>query len=161
MLGISHHAVEDSGASIVYTVPAAGGTPTRITAKGPSYLHGWSPDGRWLVYTGQRDGDYDIYKIPAAGGEEIRLTDRARARRRPGVLARRQDIYFNSSRTGRMQLWRMSPDGSAQEQLTNDDFNNWFPHLSPDGRWIAYLAFPPPPDVAPTTTRSTSTSRCA
>src|SRR5437016_1881809 len=52
-------------------------------------------------------------------------------------------IYFNSSRTGRMQLWRMKPDGSAQEQVTNDDFNNWFAHISPDGKWIAYIAFPP------------------
>ncbi|HKN58576.1 MAG TPA: hypothetical protein VJV97_06970, partial [Gemmatimonadaceae bacterium] len=46
-LAISHHAAEDSGASIVYTVPTTGGTPKRVTAKGPSYLHGWSPDGRW------------------------------------------------------------------------------------------------------------------
>ncbi|HXN75033.1 MAG TPA: hypothetical protein VN876_00260, partial [Gemmatimonadaceae bacterium] len=57
MLAISNHAVEDSGASIVYTVPTTGGTPKRVTAKGPSYLHGWSPDGRWLVYVGQRNGD--------------------------------------------------------------------------------------------------------
>ncbi len=51
-------------------------------------------------------------------------------------------IYFNSSRTGRMQLWRMKPDGSAQEQVTNDEFNNWFPHISPDGKWIAFISFP-------------------
>ena len=46
-----------------------------------------------------------------------------------------------------MQIWRMRPDGSGQEQVTHDGFNNWFPHLSPDGKWIVYLAFPP--DVAP------------
>src|SRR6266550_6998500 len=74
MMAISHHAVEDSGASIVYTVLATGGTPRRVTAKGPSYLHGWSPDGRWLVYTGLRNDEFDVYKIPAAGGNEIRLT---------------------------------------------------------------------------------------
>src|ERR1700686_2687645 len=73
MLGISNHAVEDSGASIVYTVPVTGGTPTRITAKGPSYFHRGSPDGRWLVYTGQPNGDFDVYKIPVTGGDEIRL----------------------------------------------------------------------------------------
>jgi len=42
-----------------------------------------------------------------------------------------------------MQLWRMRPDGSAQQQITNDGFNNWFPHVSPDGKWIAYISFPP------------------
>src|SRR4029079_9564205 len=74
MLAISHHAVEDSGASIVYTVPTTGGTPKRITAKGPSYLHGRSHDVRWLVYVGERNDEFDIYKISAAGGDEIRLT---------------------------------------------------------------------------------------
>src|SRR6185503_19119527 len=74
MMAISHHAVEDSGASVVYTVPSTGGTPRRVTAKGPSYLHGWSPDGRWLVYTGIRGDELDVYKIRVTGGDEIRLT---------------------------------------------------------------------------------------
>ncbi len=56
-------------------------------------------------------------------------------------------IYFNSVRSGTMQIWRMRPDGSGPEQLTRDGFNNWFPHVSPDGRWIAFLSFGP--DVAP------------
>ena len=33
-----------------------------------------------------------------------------------------------------MQIWRMKPDGQEQEQITHDDFNNWFPHISPDGK---------------------------
>src|SRR2546427_374350 len=149
LMGISHHAVEDSGASIIYTVPPLGGTPTRVTAKGPSYLHGWSPDGRWLVYTGQRNGELDVYKIPVAGGggDEIRLTTAPGLDDGPEFTPDGAYIYFNSSRSGRMQIWRMRPDGTAQEQVTNDGLNNWFPHISPDGKWIAYLAFPP--DVAP------------
>ncbi len=147
MIGISHHAVEDSGASIVYTVPVTGGTPRRVTARGPSYLHGWSPDGRWLVYTGQRGGDYDVYKIPVTGGDEIRLTSAPGLDDGPEFTPDGKYIYFNSVRSGRMQIWRMRPDGSAQEQITNDTFNNWFPHISPNGKWIAYIAFPP--DVAP------------
>ncbi len=147
MIGISHHAVEDSGASIVYTVPATGGTPTRVTAKGPSYLHGWSPDGRWLVYTGLRNGELDVYKIPVSGGDEIRLTTAPGLDDGPEFTPDGAYIYFNSSRSGRMQIWRMRPDGTAQEQVTHDGLNNWFPHISPDGKWIVYLAFPP--DVAP------------
>ncbi len=147
MLAISNHAVEDSGASIVYTVPATGGTPTRITAKGPSYLHGWSPDGRWLVYVGERDGELDVYKIAATGGDEIRLTNTPGLDDGPEYTPDGAYIYFNSSRSGRMQIWRMRPDGTAQEQITNDDFQNWFPHITPDGKWIAFLSFPL--DVAP------------
>ena len=147
MLGISNHAPEDSGASIVYVLPASGGTPTRVTAQGPSYLHGWSPDGKWLVYTGQRNGDFDVYKIPASGGDEIRLTTAPGLDDGPEYSPDGAYIYFNSARSGRMQLWRMRPDGTDQQQVTNDGFNNWFPHVSPDGKWIAFISFPA--DVAP------------
>jgi TolB protein len=142
MLAISNHAVEDSGASIVYTVPTTGGTPQRVTAKGPSYLHGWSPDGRWLVYVGQRNGDFDVYKIPVDGGDEIRLTSAPGLDDGPEYTPDGKYIYFNSVRNGRMQIWRMRPDGSGQQQITNDGFNNWFPHISPDGKWIVYISFP-------------------
>jgi Tol biopolymer transport system component len=143
MLGISNHVAADSNASIVFTLPSSGGTPTRITAKGPSYLHGWSPDGKWLVFTGQRDDVFDVYRIGASGGDEIRLTTADGLDDGPEYTPDGKWIYFNSSRTGRMQLWRMRPDGSGQEQVTNDGFNNWFPHISPDGKWIVFISFPP------------------
>jgi TolB protein len=143
MLGISNNSPEDSGASIVYTVPVNGGTPKRVTAKGPSYLHGWSPDRRWLVFTGQRNGDFDVYKIPSGGGQEIRLTSTKGLDDGPEYTPDGAHIYFNSTRSGRMQIWRMRPDGGAQQQITNDGFNNWFPHISPDGKSIVYISFPP------------------
>src|SRR2546430_17377161 len=62
-LGISHHSSDDHDASILYIVPVGGGTPRRVTSQGPSYLHGWSPDGRFLVYTGERGGAFDVYRI--------------------------------------------------------------------------------------------------
>src|SRR2546421_1844159 len=146
-IAISNHSVEDNGASIVYTVAATGGTPKRITAKGPSYLHGWSPDGRWLVYVGERNGEFDVYKIAATGGDEIRLTNAPGLDDGPEYTPDGAYIYFNSVRGGRMQVWRMRPDGSGQEQITNDGFNNWFPHISPDGKWIVFISFTA--DVAP------------
>jgi TolB protein len=57
-------------------------------------------------------------------------------------------IYFNSARTGTMKIWRMKPDGSNEEQVTFDDYNDWFPHTSPDGKWIVYISFPQ--DIDPT-----------
>ena len=142
MLAISNHSPADSNASIVYTVATTGGVPKRITAKGPSYLHGWSPDGRWLVYVGERNDDFDIYKIPVDGGEEIRLTSARGLDDGPEYTPDGRYIYFNSARTGRMQIWRMRPDGSDQQQITNDNFNNWFPHISPDGKQIVFISFP-------------------
>jgi len=140
-LGVSNHVPEEGNRSAIFTLPAAGGVPKRLTPNSPSYLHGWSPDGQWLVYTGGRNDKYDIYKIPAAGGDEVRLTTTPGLSDGPEFSPDGQYIYFNSARTGSMQLWRMKPDGSAQEQLTNDGFNNWFPHVSPDGKWIAFISF--------------------
>jgi Tol biopolymer transport system component len=140
MLGLSS-SVQELGGSIIYTVPIEGGTPRQITPKGPSYLHGWSPDGKDLVFCGQRDGEFDVYKVPAAGGKEIRLTTTKGLDDGPEYTPDGKFIYFNSVRSGTMQIWRMLPDGSQQEQITNDEFNNWFAHISPDGKWFVYLSF--------------------
>jgi TolB protein len=133
--------------SLVYIVPIAGGTPRRITQNSPSYWHGWSPDGKMLAFVGQRDGEFDIYTIPAetrAGApapQETRLTTAKGLDDGPEYSPDGKYIYFNSERTGHMQIWRMKPDGSAQEQVFSDDLNNWFPHISPDGKWMVFLTY--------------------
>ncbi|MDB5148791.1 MAG: biopolymer transporter TolR [Mucilaginibacter sp.] len=140
MIGLSSN-VKELGGSIVYTVPVTGGTPKQITPKGPSYLHGWSPDGKSLVFCGERDGEFDVYKVPVNGGKEIRLTTTKGLDDGPEYTPDGKYIYFNSVRSGLMQIWRMKPDGSEQEQVTSDDFNNWFAHISPDGKWMVFLSF--------------------
>ena len=146
-LAISHHSSDHDNQSIVYTVPIEGGVPELVTPQGPSYLHGWSDDDQYLVYTAAREGEYDIYKIPSAGGEEIRLTTAPGLDDGPEYTPDGEYIYFNSVRSGLMQIWRMRPDGSRQEQVTDDEFNNWFPHISPDGKWIVFISYGQ--DVAP------------
>jgi Tol biopolymer transport system component len=143
MLGISHHVAEEENRSIIFIMPAGGGKPERITAKGPSYLHGWSPDGRYLTYTAERNGEFDIYKITVKRKKEIRLTDGPGLDDGSEYSPDGKYIYFNSARTGTMQLWRMKPDGTEHEQLTFDGYNNWFPHISPDGKQVVFLSFMP------------------
>jgi TolB protein len=141
-LGISNHSAEDGGESVIYVLPSAGGEPIRVTAKAPSYLHGWSPDGKTLVYTGGRDDKFDVYKIAVTGGPETRLTDAEGLDDGPEYTPDGKSIYFNSNRTGAMQIWRMRPDGTGQEQVLRSDLQDWFPHVSPDGRRIVFLSFP-------------------
>jgi Tol biopolymer transport system component len=120
----------------------------QISQKTPSYLHGWSPDGRWLFYTGGRSNEFDIFKIAADGsGEEINLTNSVGLDDGPEMTPDGKFIYFNSARSGKMQIWRMNADGGDSRQITNDEYNNWFPHISPDGKWIAFISFPP--DIDP------------
>jgi TolB protein len=141
MLGLSGASLDGKYNSVVYTVPITGGQPKQITPTGPSYLHGWSPDGKWLTFTGERNNEFDIYKIPSNGGKEIRLTTSPGLDDGSEYSPDGKYIYFNSVRSGLMQLWKMKPDGSDQEQLTNDEYNNWFAHVSPDGKWIVCLSF--------------------
>jgi len=141
MMGISDQSQEEHR-SLIYVVPIGGGTPRKVTAKSPSYLHGWSPDGKTLAFCGDRNGNFDVYTIPAAGGEETRLTTAEGLDDGPEYSPDGKYIYFNSIRSGLMQIWRMKPDGSWQEQVTPDDgYNNWFAHVSPDGQRMVLLTY--------------------
>lgn len=146
MLAISHQREGlPGGGSTVYVLPLQGGTPRLVTEKTPSYWHGWAPNGKEVVFVGQRNGKtYDIYKKSINGGDEIKLTSTPEGAHvdGPEYSPDGKYIYFNASFSGTMQLWRMKPDGSAQEQITFDEYNDWFPHISPDGKWIAFISFP-------------------
>jgi len=150
MLAISDQS--QPGGSSVYTVPLAGGTPKRLTTSSPSYGHSWSPDGRTIVYTGGRGKapqEFDIFAMNADGsGTERNLTNSKGLDDGPEYSPDGKYIYFNSVRSGSMQIWRMKPDGANPEQITDDEWNNWFPHISPDGQWIAFISFPKEVDPA-------------
>lgn len=140
-IAISHGTAEDH-ASRIYTLPIEGGDPTLITPIAPSYLHGWSPDKKMLAYCAGRKGNMDIYVIPAIGGKEIRLTDAEGLDDGPEYSPCGEYIWFNSVRSGLMQVWRMKADGSQQTQMTFDEhLNAWFPHISPDGTTVCYIAY--------------------
>lgn len=149
MLGISNQGPETGNSSAVYVLPSSGGTPRLITPLTPSYLHGWSPDGRYLVYAGGRklpgfsDDQFDIYRKAVAGGPEERLTRGGARYDGSEYSPDGKYIYYTSTAGGRMQIWRMAPDGTNHEQVTHDGFNNWFPHVSPDGKWIAFVSYLP------------------
>jgi TolB protein len=140
-IGISHHAEETGGGSLIYTLPIEGGVPKKITDQAPSYLHGWSPDSEYLIYTAKRNGNFDIYRISKDGGKEMRLTNTEGLDDGSEYSPDGKYIYFNSSRSGTMQIWRMDADGRNQTQLTFDQYNDWFPHISPDNKWIAFISF--------------------
>jgi len=148
LLAISHHREGlPGGGSTVYVLPLKGGKPRMVTEHTPSYWHGWAPNNKEVIYVGQRDGKniYNIYRNSIKGGKETALTDIQPGEHVDGCEYSPDGnwIYYNGSHTGTMQIWRMKPDGTGREQITFDEYNNWFPHISPDGKWIAYISFPP------------------
>ena len=143
MLGIS----DDRGGSKIYVLPLSGGEPKLVTEQAPSYLHGWAPNNKEVVYVAQRNGVpiYDIYRKNINGGPEVKLTENKKNEHVDGCEYSPDGkyIYYNGSvNGGTMQIWRMKPDGSGKEQLTFDEYNNWFPHISPDGKWMVFISFP-------------------
>ena len=133
---------EPGQSSQVYIMPMDGSSPPKLlTEKYPSYWHGISPDGKTLVYCAERNGAWDIYAIPSSGGAEVRLTDMEGLDDGPEYSYDGKWVYFNSNRTGRMQAYRMKPDGIGVEQLTNDELDNWFPHPSPDNKSAVIISY--------------------
>lgn len=139
------HSIRPSWYSKIYIFPIEGGEPRLVTPKEPSFLHGWSPDGKELAYCAFRDHgkgfEIDIHTISVEGGEETQLTANAGFNDGPEYSPDGKHIWFISTRSGLMQCWRMNRDGSEQTQMTFHARNNWFPHVSPDGSKVVYLSY--------------------
>ena len=146
MLAISDQSQADDH-SRIYVLPVGGSKAPRLVAghaSTPSYWHGWSPDGRTIAYTATRPetNDFDIYARDLAGGAERRLTTAPGLDDGPEYSPDGRHIYFNSARSGAMQIWRIGADGSDPEKVTRDPaWRDWFPHFSPDGKSIVFISF--------------------
>jgi hypothetical protein len=150
LLGISNHDQDDDGASAIYYLPVNGDSiPLRVTKPGvgASYLHGWSPDNKNMIFTGNRDGVYNIFQVEVATGKETKLTNETTLDDGSEYSPDGKYIFFNSMRAGDMDIWRMDSDGENPECLTSDEYNDWFPHISPNMKWILFISFPK--EVAP------------
>ena len=133
--------------SQVYIAKSDGTSVKLLTPLAPSYFHGWSPDGRWLAYVGQRNGKFELFRVSAEGGEEQRLTSKGAYDDGPEYTPDGKWIYFNSNRSGGWDIWRMPADGAGPgdvkaERITSDELEDWFPHFSPNGKLMLWLSFP-------------------
>lgn len=142
----------------LYELPFEGGEPRQISNDRPSsgylyYLHGISPDAKTLVYTAVEPygdnprGRLNIATIPASGGDDCWVVNTLALSDGPEYTPDGQWIYFNSEfaakQPGQAQIFRIAVEGGAIEQITFDERVNWFPHFSPNGKWMAYISYEP------------------
>lgn len=112
------------------------------------WLHGWSPDSNYLVYTGTIGTSANIYRINADGSGELQMTTGKAADDGPEYSTDGKWVYFCSKRSGKWDAWRMpsggaGPDDKLAEKITNGtDTQDWFPHVSPDGKWLYTISYP-------------------
>ena len=111
------------------------------------WLHGWAPDGKYVVYTQFNRDNFDLFRINADGSGETQLTANKGQDDGPEYSADGKWIYFCSNRSGKWDAWRMPADGAGPddklaEKLTSGDAQDWFPHISPDGKWLYTISYP-------------------
>jgi TolB protein len=135
--------------SQVYLAQADGSGAKLMTPAAPSYFHGWSPDGKWLAFVGQRGAGapFHLFRVSAEGGEEQPLTSQGPYDDGPEYSPDGKWIYFNSQRSGGWDIWRMPAEGAGAddakaERVTSDEWEDWFPHFSPDGKLLLVFSFP-------------------
>ncbi len=127
-------------ANDLWTVGRDGGDAIRLTSSdGAETDAAFSPDGSWIAFTGQYDGNTDVYLVPAAGGQPRRLTwhpsqDAVQGWTPDG------DILFRSGRDGvPTQLWKfyaVPPSGGLPAPLALPQA--YLGGMSADGAWLAY-----------------------
>ncbi len=136
----------------LYTVPTGGGTARRLTSDiGYEMFARFSPDGKFIAFTGQYDGNTEVYLMPSDGGVPERLTytvtltrDYVWDRMGPNnVVMDWQDsntiVYRSRQREAndfKGHLFRVSRDGGLSEQLPLP--RGGFCSFSPDGRRMVY-----------------------
>ena len=135
--------------SQVFLANSDGTNVKRMVTASPSYFHGWSPDNKDLAFVAQRkgSGQYDVYRVPVEGGAEERLNFDIHQDDGPDYSPDGKWIYINSDRSGKEAIWRFPPTGAGKgdvkaEMVVSDELQDWFPHISPDGKRMAYIGYP-------------------
>ncbi len=135
----------DSLGSRIYTLPIEGSdTATLVTPNAPSYWHGIHPNGERIAYVAKRNRRYlNIFTSKLDGSDEKRISFTVGLDDGPDYASDSISIYFNSTKSGDMKIWRMDTNGKNKRQLTFDSYQDWFPHPSPDGTKLVFLSYLP------------------
>ena len=98
----------------------------------------WSPDGRWIAFRGERDGNPDIHVVEVATGRTRRLTSHPASDSAPTWSRDGSRVFFSSGRREPRQLFSVAVDGTDVRQVTDLPFMVMFADWSPDGRQLVF-----------------------
>ncbi|HEV7797077.1 MAG TPA: protein kinase [Pyrinomonadaceae bacterium] len=94
-----------------------------------------SPDGRFVVFSSNRSGDFNLWKMEIGSGEQTQLTHGTESDSQPVCTADGQSVLFRSLRQGKSTYWKVPLAGGTPEQLS-DKSSTWAA-VSPDGKLLA------------------------
>ncbi|HEX6976291.1 MAG TPA: PDZ domain-containing protein, partial [Vicinamibacterales bacterium] len=129
-------------ANNIWAVERGGGTARRLTSfQGQTGNPHFSPDGKWIAFSGEYAGNTDVYVVPAEGGEPKRLTWHPGGDTVQGWTPDGKSIVFASSRatwapSGAPRFWTVPAQGGVEEPMPLP--RAYQGKISPDGSHVAY-----------------------
>jgi len=129
-------------ANNIWVVPRSGGSARRLTSfQGQTANPHFSPDGRWVAFSGEYAGNFDVYIVSSDGGEPKRLTWHPGADMVEGWTPDGKSILFSSTRaswapSGAPRFWTVSSEGGVEEPMAIP--RAYQGKISADGTHIAY-----------------------
>lgn len=128
----------------IYRMLPDGSDVRRLTTHRGAYVQpNWSPDGRWIAFT----DTFEIYRVAFNGGPTLRITnDSSAIKADPRWSPDGAWIAFTAQVGTDVEIFRVRPDGSDLQRLTNHPDQDVRAVWSPDGRWIGFLSNRGEPD---------------
>jgi tricorn protease len=129
-------------ANNIWVAPRSGGSARRLTSfQGQTANPHFSPDGRWIAFSGEYAGNFDVYVVSADGGEPKRLTWHPGADMTEGWTPDGKSILFSSTRgtwapSGSPRFWTVPVEGGVEESMVLP--RAYQGKISADGSRIAY-----------------------
>ncbi|MBN1287034.1 MAG: PD40 domain-containing protein [Anaerolineae bacterium] len=121
------------------STPTATPTPTPTDTPTPTFTP--TPPGvERILYTSERDGDYEIYMMNPDGVDRVRLTDNAADEFNPKFSPDGRRIAFISDLDGDNELFVLRLDGGGVAQITENEVEDHTPAWSPDGLSLAFYS---------------------
>jgi Tol biopolymer transport system component len=110
-----------------------------------------SPDGQWVLFTRQINGELDLWKVRPDGTDETQITKTVGIQEGGSfylddhkIIFRTWDRKEQGKRGLPMQIYTINDDGTDLKQITHDPGTNWAPYPAPDGEHFVYVRVVPP-----------------